>query len=97
MIKIPNVDINALEAVLYTLKSLIELLPDDDSEQLRRKMSSRKMDWSNPQGVATIGLFKETAETECNILEVFKGLDTNVPKSKNKTVHVTNVGYSSEE
>ena len=60
-------------------------------------MSSRKMDWSNPQGVATFGLIKETAETERNILEVFKGLDTSVSKPKNKKVHVMNVGYSSEE
>ena len=100
LVKIPNIDVNALETVLYsrnTLKSLIGLLPEYDSDQLRREMSSRKMDWSNPQGVATFGLFKETAETERNILEIFKGLDTSISKPKNKTVHATNVGYSSEE
>ena len=57
LVKIPNINVNSLESLLYsrnTLKSLIGLLPDDDSDQLRREMASKKMDWSNPQGIAKL-------------------------------------------
>ena len=38
-------------------------------------MTSRKLDWQNPGGMATFDLFKEITEMERNILKSCKGID----------------------
>ncbi len=69
--KIPDINISSLNSILYcmnTVFGLIQLLPSQDQDQLRRKMTERNLDWDNPQGAATYALFKEYCETERNIV-----------------------------
>ena len=49
-----EIDLDKLVSVLYsrgTMHALKGLLPDDDRDQLRTKMTSRKLDWQNPCGM----------------------------------------------
>ena len=76
--KVSEINIEKLTGVLYsrgTMHALIILLPDDDRDQLRREMTSWKIDWQNPGGITTFALFKEIIEMERNILESCKGID----------------------
>ena len=52
-------------------------------------MSSRKLDWQNPGGMATFALFKEITEIEKNILESFRGIETSSIRPKTKGVYYT--------
>ena len=76
--------------------SLIQLLPSQDQDQLRRKMTERNLDWDNPQGEATYVLFKEYCETESNIVSAYRGLESKT-KPKTKSVFVTSVEREEEE
>ena len=67
LVKVPEVNIAALESILYscsTLKALIAVLPEDDSDYLCREMASRKLDWSNLLEITTLGLIKDICKTE---------------------------------
>ena len=72
------------------LLPLINLLPEDDCDQLRREMTSRRMDWQNPSGLQIFNLFKEIIEIERNILESCRGLEEPGPKPRNKGVFPSN-------
>ena len=52
------------------MHALKVLLPNDDRDQLRREMTSKKLDWQNPGGIATFALFNEITE-----IESCKGID----------------------
>ena len=96
--KIPDINISSLNSILYcmnTVFGLIQLLPSQDQDQLRRKMTERNLDWDNPQGAATYALFKEYCETERNIVSAYRGLESKT-KSKSKSVFVTSVEREEE-
>ena len=96
--KIPDINISSLNSILYcmnTVFGLIQLLPSQDQDQLRRKMTERNLDWDNPQGAATYALFKEYCETERNIVSAYQGLESK-NKLKSKSVFTTSVEREEE-
>ena len=84
------------------MHALINLLPEDDRDQLRRKMMVKKLDWQNLCRMESFGLYKENIEMEKNILESCKGIEIpNVvvgTKSKSKvTFNTIQVDSESDE
>jgi len=71
LIRVPSIDINDLESALYsrsTLNDLINILPTNDLNQLRRQMVKRKLDWKNPTGIVYFAFLKEFIDTEWDLL-----------------------------
>ena len=68
-----------------TLTDLINLLPPNDLNQIRRQMVKRKLDWKNPLGIVYFAFLKEFIDTEWDLLGPYKDL-TQPPK--NKSTHL---------
>ena len=82
LVRVPSIDIDDLESALYsrsTLTDLINLLPPDDLNQIRRQMVKKKLDWKNPSGIVYFAFLKSFIDTEWDLLGPFKVL-TQPPK-----------------
>ena len=67
LVRVPSIDIDDLESALYsssTLTDLINLLPPNDLNQIRRQMVKKKLDWKNPSGIVYFAFLKDFADTE---------------------------------
>ena len=87
LVRVPSIDIDDLESALYsrsTLNDLINVLPPNDLNQLRRQMVKRKLDWKNPSGIVYFAFLKEFIDTEWDLLGPYKDL---VQPSKSKSTH----------
>ena len=67
-----------------TLNDLINVLPPNDLNQLRRQMVKRKLDWKNPSGIIYFAFLKEFIDTEWDLLGPYKDL---VQPSKTRSTH----------
>ena len=98
--RVPNVDIDELDNILYsraTLSSLFKILPIGDSKVFNHHFEMKRLDWKNPQGARTFAFFKELCEAERNILEPYKGTEPQVispPRPKSRTVFNINQGQT---
>ena len=96
--RVPNVDIDELDNILYsrnTLSSLFKILPTEDSKSFNHHMEMKRLDWKNPQGARTYAFFKELCEAQRNILEPYKGSNpksNSPPFHKSRTVFNVNQG-----
>ena len=98
--KVPGIDLNNLATTLYsrnTLYALIELLPEKDRNKVRSKLTDNNIDWSNPTGVRTFSIYKTACESERNLLEPYRGLDSIPAKSKGRAVFMGNVRSESSD
>ena len=87
LIRVSSIDIDELESALYsrsTLSDLINILPPEDLNHLRRQMVKRKLDWKNPTGIVYFAFLKEFIDTEWDLLGPYK--DVSHP-SKPKSTH----------
>ena len=95
LIRVPSIDINDLESALYsrsTLNDLINILPTNDLNQLRRQMVKRKLDWKNPTGIVYFAFLKEFIDTEWDLLGPYKDIGNN---TKLKSTHFTDSSLQS--
>jgi len=93
--RVPNIDIDELDTILYSktiLKDLFKLIPREDDIKFRTHMSEKKLDYKNPSGICTFAFFKEPCETERDVLEPYKGIVNPTPKPR--AVHNVNQGNS---
>ncbi len=93
--RVPNIDIDELDTILYSktiLKDLFKLIPREDDIKFRTHMSEKKLDYKNPSGIRTFAFFKERCETEGDVLEPYKGIVSPTPKPR--AVHNINQGNS---
>ena len=94
--RVPYVDIDELDNILYsrnTLSSLFKILPPEDSKSFNHHMELKRLDWKNPQGARTFAFFKELCEAQRNILEPYKGSNpksNSPPLPKSRTVFNVN-------
>ena len=80
--RVPNIDIDDVESILYsrtTYNSLFKTLPTTDLDQFRRFMKARKLDWKKPVGIRTFSAFKEYCTNERDIAEDFRSEDNPPP------------------
>ena len=69
------IDINDFESALYsrsTLDNLINILPPNDLNQLRRQMVKKRLDWINPSRVIYLAFLKDFVDTEWALLGPYK-------------------------
>ena len=98
--RVPNVNIDELDSILYsrtTLLSLFKVLPIEDSKAFNHHMEMKRLDWKNPQGARTFAFFKELCEAQRNILEPYKGINIpsgSPPRPKSRTVFNVNQGQT---
>ena len=87
LIRVPTIDINDLESALYsrsTLNDLLNILPTNDLNQLRRQMVKKKLDWKNPSGIMYFAVFKDFVDTEWDLLGPYKDIGQ---VSKSRSTH----------
>ena len=87
--RVPNIDIDDLDTILYsrsTLRSLFKILPVHDLEQFKRIMLIKDLDWKNPLGIRSFSTFKKFCENERGIVEDYKNIDGPEGNPKHKTV-----------
>jgi len=87
LVRVPSIDIDDLESALYsrsTLTDLINVIPPDDLNQLRRQMVKRKLDWKNPTGIVYFAFLKDFIDTEWDLLGPYKDVSHS---SKPKSTH----------
>ena len=83
--RVPNIDIDELDTILYSktiLKDLFKLIPREDDIKFKTHMSEKKLDYKNPSGIRTFAFFKERCETERDVLEPYKGIVNPTPKPR---------------
>ena len=98
--KVTGIDLNNLSTTLYsqnTLYALIELLPEKDRNKVRSKLTDNNLDWSNPTGARTFSIYKNACESERNLLEPYRGLDSIPAKNKGKGVFMGDVRSESTD
>ena len=87
LIRVSSIDVDELDSALYsrsTLSDLINILPPEDLNHLRRQMVKKKLDWKNPTGIVYFAFLKEFIDTEWDLLGPYK--DVSHP-SKPKSTH----------
>ena len=85
LIRVPEIEIDELESVLYskaTLRKLFDTLPFVDLQNLGRAMAVNKLDWKNPKGVAAFAFFKDFVDTTRGLLDSFKEIGDEKQKSR---------------
>lgn len=98
--KVPGIDLNNLSTTLYSLNTLyvlIELLPEKDRNKVRSKLTDNNLDWSNPTGARTFSIYKNACESERNLLEPYRGLDSIPAKNKGKGIFMGDVRSESTD